>query len=252
MTSAVHRSLLTVAAQLSYLCAFTLFDNQEQGASQHYYLTGLRLATEADDRASMALILRGLSLQAHSRGHRRQAVDLAEAAVGQTASHLPRNYRAALLGQQAVAAAAAGDRHRALSHLNAAERHLDRDSNAATPIGAYNRASFAHQQAEVTAALGDLGGAIPALRIAVTQRPGDERRSRLIVRHRLAEMQLSLGQLEAACSTWQLFLDDYPYVRSRRADHALASLRAKIHPYRASRAANTLLHRAATLPDVDL
>lgn len=231
-TSSTRRALLDVAAQLTYLCGFMVFDELRHGVSQRYYLTSLRLAAEAGNATVYALGLRALSVQARLLGHRWQAVDLAEAAVRTAAQAAPRQTCASLFGQLAVAYAAAGSRRQATANLVLAERHLDRACTDQPLLGAYHQASFSHQEAAVATCLGDRRGAIRALTKAIEHRPATERRSRLIMLARLAEVQVADGQIELACHAWTQFLTEYPHIRSARADSALANLRVLTRTYR--------------------
>jgi tetratricopeptide (TPR) repeat protein len=246
-TSCVRRDLLIVASQLTYLCGFMCFDDQLHGAAQRYYRTSLWLTAEAGDATGHAVTLRGLSAQARLLGHHRQAVDLAETAVRTGLGSPSPQIQAFLLGQFAVATAAEGDHHAAIAHLTRAEQFLDRSDSAPKSVGACHRASLAHQQAAVAACLGDRRGAVTALESSIQHRPAGERRSRAITLARLAELQFAGGQLEKACHTWHRFLDDYPDLRSGRADRAFADLRASTHPHESNSAARQLRLRAASL-----
>lgn len=244
---AVHRDLLVVGARLAYLCGFMNFDEQFHGVAQRYYLTCLRMATEAADATTYALGLRALSVQARLLGHHRQAVDLAEGAVRAGPRATPPQTRAFLFGQLAVAHAAAGDRRAALTNLAVAKRYVDDGATDRPLLGAYHLASFAHQQAAVVACLGDRRGAAKALTVAIRRRPGSERRSRAIMLARLAEFQAADGQIELACRTWTEFLADYPHIQSARADAALANLRALVRPHQRNPAVRKLTHAVAAL-----
>lgn len=246
-TPAVRRELLTTASQLTYLCGFMHFDDELHGAAQHYYLTNLRLAAEAGDSTGYAVTLRALSGQARLLGHRREAVDLAEAAVTTASGTAGSQTSAFLFGQLAVAHAADGDRRQAIRHLCTAERHLDRAEDVTEPIGCCHAASLAHQQAAVRAKLGDRSGAIQALTVSVRHRPAQERRSRAITLARLAELQLDEGDLEAACGTWRRFLQDYPHLRSHRVSRAFATMRARLRPYENSSAVIALSRKMPAL-----
>lgn len=243
----VRRELLTTASRLSYLCGFMCFDDQLHGAAQRHYLTSLRLAAEGGHAIGYAAALRGLSVQAHLLGHHAQAVDLAEAAVQAASNRVATGPHAFLLGQLAVAHAAAGNRRDAIANLGAAEAHLTRAEGGSSGVVAYHPASLAHQQAATADCLGDRQGAVRALEVSVRCRPGNERRSRAITLARLAELQLAGGRLEQACDTWQRFLDDYPLLRSRRVDTALATLRARARAHQSHPAARVLLRRAIQL-----
>lgn len=246
-TDDVQRRMLTVAAELAYLCGFMCFDDELHGPAQRYYRTALRLSAEAGDPAAYAITLRSMSTQARVLGHHRQAARLAETAVETAGTKVPARTRAFLLGQEAVAAAAEGDRHRAVSVLSAAERELDAVTSTSSVVGAYHHGSLAHQQAAMLACLGDKPGAISALQESLRHRPPSEHRSRAITQARLAELQLGCGRVEEAAGTWNRFLDTYSIVSSGRANTAIVTLRARMRPHRKIPAVRSLLHRATTL-----
>ncbi|WP_205648223.1 hypothetical protein [Actinomadura rubteroloni] len=249
----LRSSLLTAATQLAYLCGFMCFDDQEHGLAERYYLAALRLAAYNADPTAYAITLRGMSVQARSLGHHTQALQLAESAVATTTKHSPVR-RAFLYGQLAVAHAAHGDRTRALTHLTAAERHLDRATSqhigsppgADAIIGGYHPAALFHQQAAVRALLGD-SGAIDALRDSIRHRPPHERRSRTVLLARLAELQLAHGHLEQAVATWHQFLDGLPGLACGRVSTAMATMRSRLRPHANAIAARPLLRRAAAM-----
>jgi hypothetical protein len=249
----LRRRILSAATQLTYLCGFMCYDDQEHTLAQRYYLTAMDLATENNDPAAYAVTLRALSVQARDLGHPQQAVHLAETAAA-TARKADPMLRAFLLGQLAVAAAATDSRALALSTLGAAERSLDRITSQANPkrsadepMGGYHPSALAHQQAAVLALLRDQEGAITALSDSIRHRPPHERRSRAITCAELAQLQSRRGHLEQAIVTWHQFLDDYPYLTSGRATTALQTLRARLRPHAAHPRVRHLLMRASSI-----
>jgi tetratricopeptide (TPR) repeat protein len=238
-----RRRLFAVTAEIAYLCAFACFDDERHGLGQRYYDAALRLAAENGDQAVYAVTLRGMSVQAFSLGHHREARRLAEAAAGSVRRVEPIR-QAFLLGQLAVADAADGDRTGALASLAAAEHRLDQATSTSPLIGAYHPASLAHQQGAVRSLLGDKQGAIAALSVSIRHRPGTERRARAVTLAALAELQLAVGHLDEAVETWHRFLDDYPYLRSRRVATALHALRRNIRPHTRNPAVRALMQRA--------
>ncbi|MGW2387033.1 hypothetical protein [Streptomyces lincolnensis] len=243
MKPAVRRDLFTVAAQLTYLCAFAHFDMNRHAAAQRLYLTSVDLAREAGDAIGCALALRGLSLQAHELGHRTEADQLAEHAVQTGARHAPPHQQAFLLGQLAVAQAARGDR-RHTRHLLAAERRLEQSSDGASAVGAFHAGSLALQRAAVAKSQGEHRRAARELSLSLRHRPVDERRSRALGLAELAETQLAAGHLEQACRTWHDFLDILPTIRSARTDDRLRALTSAIRPNATNPSAAALLGRA--------
>ncbi|REF00420.1 tetratricopeptide repeat protein [Thermomonospora umbrina] len=255
--------MFRAATQLTYLCAFMCFDDEEHAIAQRYHRTALDLAIEAADPAGYAVILRAMSVQARSLGHHHEALVLAETAAATGRRKASPARHAFLLGQVAVAAAADSDRATALSALSAAERRLEQATSQTRPcptrpsqttagstsevIGDYHPAALAHQEAAVRALLGDTKGAITALQTSLRHRPGDERRSRAITTARLAELHLRLGHLDQAVHTWHLFLDDYPHLSSARVTSALQNMKAQLRPHSGNAGARHLLARTATL-----
>lgn len=243
MKPAVRRDVFTVAAQLTYLCAFTHFDMNRHTAAQRLYLTSVELAREAGDTIGCALALRGLSVQAHELGHFAEADQLAEHAVQTGARHAPPHQQAFLLGQLAVTQADRGDR-RHTRHLLAAERYLEKSADGASAVGAFHAGSLALQRAAVAKSQGDHRTAARSLTLSLRHRPSDERRSRALGLAELAETQLATGHLEQSCQTWHDFLDILPHIRSARADDRLRTLIAAVRPNVTNPAAAALLARA--------
>ncbi|WP_410625149.1 hypothetical protein [Amycolatopsis sp. cmx-8-4] len=245
ITPVVHHGLQLVAAELAYLCGFMCFDDELHGPAQHYFRAALRLAGEAGDELRYAITLRAMSVQARTLGHRVQALRLAEAAMSSVSAEVPQQIRAFLLGQVAVAAASVGDRRRATSALQAAERALTEDGDRLSVIGAYHHGSLVYQRAATIASLGDKEGAIKALRESIRLRPSGEYRSLAITQARLAELSLDSGRIDEAVAAWSRFLDIYPTVRSGRTRSALRTLKARIRPHQDIPLAANLSVRAA-------
>ncbi|MEU0100492.1 hypothetical protein [Streptomyces sp. NPDC006267] len=246
MRPGVRRELLTVASRLTYLCAFTHFDMNRHAAAQRFYLTAGELAREAGDRIGHGLALRGLSVQAHALGHFAEAHHLAEQAVEEGRRYAPPHQQAFFHGQLAVALAARGDTRHA-RHLTAADRCLERSPSGDWPVGAFHPGSLALQRAAVAVSRGDRRSAAAALDVSLRHRPADERRSRVLSLAELAENRLAIGHLEQACGTWHEFLDDYPRVRSARADDRLRLLIARTRSHRTSPAVAALHARVREL-----
>lgn len=242
----IRRKLLSAATQLTYLCGFMCFDDEQNPMAQQYYRTALNMAAEAGDREAYAITLRALSVQAHTLGHHRHALQLAEAATASGVTRMPPEQQAFLYGQLAVATAADGDRTRALSALAKAERCLSR-ATTDSPVGGYHAAALEYQQAVVQARLNDLPAAMTVLRSSLRHRPSTERRSRSITLARLGELQLRQGHLEEAVATWHAFVDDYSHLRSGRATRAMTLMQSRLRPFAANPVAARLITRAATI-----
>ncbi|KPI14931.1 hypothetical protein OV450_8224 [Actinobacteria bacterium OV450] len=242
---ATARDLRRTAAQLTYLCAFVHFDDMKHGLAQWYYLRALDLTDSADDELTTAVILRGLSVQAYTLGHYPQARRLAQAAHDRCPPWAPGYLRAALLGQRAVTASAFKETRSALEDLASAERHLHGAEEPTAPVGAYHRASLAHQRAETAVHLNDFKHARTAFADALRLRPSSEQRAHALILHKLATLELSRGQLEVACHQWQQLIHDYTALNSCRADGAISEMRSLLRPFSRNPMAASLLRTAA-------
>ncbi|MEU6148381.1 hypothetical protein ABZ816_00105 [Actinosynnema sp. NPDC047251] len=243
-TPKVRARLNSAAARLCYLAGWMCFDDMLQGAGQRYYQAAARLAADAGDACCYAAALRSLSVQAHYLGHRRMAFLLAEAAMRQS-HRVPPMEAAFLTGQLGVAAAAYGDSHAALGHLSRAERLLHRTEGSDAHVGGYDVAALAHQQAEILDAIGDRPAALRALTVSLRHRKPDQRRALAITSARLAELHLSAGHLDRACTAWSVLLDERPNLTSGRVDRAVRSMCAHLRPHSNHHAAKALLKRAS-------
>ncbi|KOG90396.1 transcriptional regulator, partial [Streptomyces varsoviensis] len=155
--------------------------------------------------------------------------------------------RAFLAGQQGHAAAQTGDRAAALRYVREAEAAMDRAEARGKAFGSYDPASLNYHVGQVRHELGDVPGAIEAMRQSDRVRHSVYRRARVRHRATLAEWQREAGHLEAACATWHLALDDYPMVQSGRADERVKAMTALVRPYVRNAAARDLYDRARAL-----
>ncbi|MEV0846205.1 tetratricopeptide repeat protein [Streptomyces sp. NPDC049954] len=245
-SAGVRRAMLSAASDLLYLTGYMAVDEGLHGLAQRYYVKALELAGAAEDHLTYCTTLRGMSVQAVDLGHGAKAVDLADAAAAASPKAGPR-MRAFLAGQQAHAAAATGDRATALRHLREAEGAMDRAESRGAAFGSYDPSSLNYHVSQVRYELGDVAGAVEAMRRADQVRSSVYRRAR--VRHRalLAERELRLGHLEAACATWHRSLDDYPHVQSARADDRVRTMFRLLRPHLRNPAARDLHDRARAL-----
>jgi tetratricopeptide (TPR) repeat protein len=236
----LRRRLVSVGSQLTYLCGFMHFDDCQQGTAQRFYHTSLSLAAENNSPLDRAITLRGLSVQAGWLGHRRRALELAEAAASAVTG--PPVHGAFVHGQLAVALALDGRRADALRALSLAERLLERSGPVRALTGRYHQGALLRQEAAVRESLGDLEGALRALHASTRHRPAVERRSGAIVLADLAVLRLRAGRVTEALESAHQFLDVHPHLSSGRADRALAELRALLRPHARQSAVRVLLH----------
>lgn len=247
---APQRGLLVEASRLSFLLARMYEDASSHGLAQRHYLVALELAEESGDPLARAVVLRGLSAQGLALGHRRVALQAAEAAAEDAA---PGGGPAAafVLAQLAVAQAACGLHRRALGSLGRAERagavegpagSADRDEGRAPgPFDAYSRAALEYQSAETLRMAGDASGARAAMSRSLALRSADDHRGLALSHAQRAEMLVATGHVEAACASWRSFLEHYRLLRSGTADVVMARSRKLLIPFRKVPAAAVLL-----------
>ncbi|MFD7750479.1 tetratricopeptide repeat protein [Streptomyces sp. NPDC059698] len=242
----VRKAMMSAASDLCYLTGYMAVDEGLHGLAQRYYLKALELAGASEDHLTYCTTLRGMSVQAVDLGQGPVAKRLADSAAASSPQAGPR-MRAFLAGQQAHAAAQIGDRRSALMYLREAETAMDKAESGAKVFGSYDPASLNYHTSQVRYEMGDLRGAVEALQESDRLRYSVYRRTRVKERAILAERQLSIGHLEAACQTWGLALDDYPLVNSGRIDKRMTDMFNLIRPHVRNQAARALNERARSV-----
>ncbi|MGW7351012.1 tetratricopeptide repeat protein [Streptomyces sp. NPDC054784] len=242
-----RKSMLSSAAFLCYLTGWMAVDEGAHGRAQQYYVKALELAGAAGDYDTYCHVLRGMSVQAANLGHGTPAARLANAAAEAAPDSTPR-MRAFMAGQQAHAYALAGEEKNALTSLRAAERAVDQAESQLGTFGGFSSATLAYSTAEVRHALGDTKGSVESLHDHFRLRDStDMQRSKLIFSSLLAERQLAIGHMEAACSTWSTVLDEYPAIHSGRVDGQVKRIPSLLSSYRANPLAQQTSERAIAL-----
>lgn len=239
----VRKAMLSAASDLCYLAGYMAVDEGLHGLAQQYYVKALELAGAAEDHLTYCTTLRGMSVQAVDLGYGQEAMRLADAAAAASPQAGPR-MRAFLAGQQAHAAALVSDRSDALRRLREAETAMDRAESRAEAFRSYDPAALNYHISQVEYELGNVSGSITAMQQADRLRRDVYRRTRVHRRALLAERQLQVGHLEAACATWNQALDEYPLVQSGRTDARVRTMFKAVRPYLKNPTARALHERA--------
>ncbi|WHM37554.1 tetratricopeptide repeat protein [Streptomyces sp. BPTC-684] len=239
----VRNAMRSAASDLCYLTGYMAVDEGLHGLAQKYYLKALELAGAAKDHLTYCTTLRGMSVQAVDLGHGQTAMRLADSAAAASPEAGPR-MRAFLAGQQAHAAAQIDDRHSALRYLREAEAAMDKAESRATTFASYNPSSLLYHVGQVRYELGDVKGSIESLQQSDNLRHHSFRRNRVRYLSMLAERQLELGHLEAACGTWGKVVEIYPHVESGQCDERMTTMHARIRPYLKNQTARALYEQA--------
>ncbi|WP_327591447.1 hypothetical protein [Streptomyces chartreusis] len=239
----VRNAMLAAVADFVYLTGWMAMYETRQGLGQKYYRSALDLAAEGGDHITYCRTLRGMSLQASHLGYGEAALKLADSAAEAAPASGPRLV-AFLRGQQAAAAAMTGDRTTALTRLRETETALAQADNRRDAVGGYDEAAYHFHEAHVRWSLKDGPGSIKALRRSNAARSPQERQGRVHCLGVIAERQMAMRHVEAACATWAEFLDEHQMISSARGDEHLRKLRAQLKPYASLPVARTLGERA--------
>ncbi|MBL1101535.1 hypothetical protein [Streptomyces coffeae] len=243
-TNQVTRDMRAAVADFVYLTGWMAMYENQQGLGQKYYQRALELAGAAEDHVTYCRTLRGMSLQASHLGHGTKALELADAAAEVAPAAGPRLV-AFLRGQQAAAAAMTGtDRHTAVTRLRETETALSRADDRPDAVGGYDQAAYFFHEAHVRWHLGDRAGSIASLRRSNQARDPLERQGRLHCLGVIAERQLRMRHIEAACQTWNTFLDQHVTLSSARGDEHLKTMLKALPAYRSVARVRDLEERA--------
>ncbi|MCZ4117802.1 hypothetical protein [Streptomyces sp. H39-S7] len=242
-SESVKRDMLAAASDLVYLTGWMAMYEREHGLGQRYYVQALHLAGSAEDHLTYCRTLRGMALQASNLGHGPKALELADSAAEASPKAGPR-LRAFLAGQQAHGAGMVKDRRQAFARLAETETALSKADGRNDAVGGYDQSAYQFHVSHVLYELGDLPGSVKALQQSNRVRPPQERQGRVHANGLLAQRQLELGHVEAACATWETFLDDYAVISSARGDDHFHTMRLRIRPHLTNGAARNLHQRA--------
>ncbi|MFE4356689.1 hypothetical protein [Kitasatospora sp. NPDC056800] len=241
-TTQVKADLLSAAADLTYLTGWMAMYETAHGLGQKYYVQALRLAREAQDHVTYCRTLRGMALQASNLGYGPKALELADSAAEAAPASGPR-LRAFLTGQQAHGAAMVKDRRQAFARLAETETALAQADGRNDSIGGYDQSAYHFHVSHVLYELGDLPGAIKELQLSNRARPANEKQGRVHGNGLLARRQMELGHVEAACATWDTFLDDYVTLSSVRGDEHFRALNTALPTHAANGTVRRLRER---------
>lgn len=242
-SESVRKSMLAAASDLVYLTGWMAMYERRHGLGQRYYVKALKLAGAAEDHVTYCRTLRGMSLQASNLGYGTKALTLADSAAEASPQAGPR-LKAFLAGQQAHAESMTGSRRRAMARLQEAETALSKADGRRDAVGGYDASAYQFHVAHVLYEFKDLAGSIAAMQESLRIQPKQERQGRVHSNALLAQRQFELGHVDAACATWNAFLDDYTQLSTSRGDEHFDTMRRRIVPYAKVRAVRELKERA--------
>lgn len=123
---AVQREVFSAAADAAEMLGWSAYDAGRHGASQRYFVQGLRLAREANDHLMGAQILAKLSHQANYLGNFSDAVQFARAAQSAAIGKATPAMSTLFLAMEARALASLGDARECAEVLHRAEQMFER------------------------------------------------------------------------------------------------------------------------------
>lgn len=132
-TGAVLREIMSAAADAAELLGWSAYDAGQHGAAQRYFVQGLRLTREANDRLMGGHLLADLSHQANYLGNFSEAIQFARAAQASTAGEASATVGAMFLAMEARALASIGDAPACAAVLHRAEQAFDQSNPSEDP-----------------------------------------------------------------------------------------------------------------------
>jgi hypothetical protein len=242
-TEPVRKDMLAAASDLTYLTGWMAMYEKAHGLGQRYYVQALGLAREAEDHVTYCRTLRGMSLQASNLGYGPKALELADSAAEAAPSAGPRLV-AFLRGQQAHSASMVGLKQQAHVRLKEAEDALSKADNHRDAIGGYDQTAYLFHVSHVLYEEKDFAGSIKALKQSIRLQPKQERQGRVHAYALLAQRQMRVGHLDAACGSWSRFLDEYEHVSSHRGDDHFRTMSTALRRHPTSSLVRELARRA--------
>jgi transcriptional regulator with XRE-family HTH domain/tetratricopeptide (TPR) repeat protein len=199
-TEATGRGLFVVAGELAQLAGWVVSDAGMPRKASGYYLTGLRAATQAGDRAGAANNLSSLAYQTANAGSSAEAVTLARAAAAGASGATPK-VRALLTERVAWAHARAGQHSETERALGTVDELLTADT-VDEPAWVYwlDRAEADVMAGRCYTELRRPLRAVPLLEQATADYRNDAPRELALYLSWLAVAYADARELDAACS----------------------------------------------------
>lgn len=196
---ALRRDVFGAAAEVAQLLGWTAYDAGRHNAATRYFVQGLRLAHEANDRALGGRLLSNLSHQANFLGKADDAIRFARAAQQAAGSQTSKTVQAMLLTMEARGLASRGDTAACARVLHQAETLFDQCDKADNPqwIGYFNEEELAGEAAHCFRDLGQFARAQEFAQRAMhpTRTPP---RTKAFIEMILASAALNAGELDEA------------------------------------------------------
>jgi transcriptional regulator with XRE-family HTH domain len=232
---ALRRDVFGAAAEVAQLLGWSAYDAGRHSAATQYFVQGLRLAHEANDRAMGGRLLSNLSHQANFLGKPDDAIRFARAAQQAAGGQASKTVQAMLLTMEARGMATRGDAAGCARALHQAETLFEQADKSADPqwISYFNEEELAGEAAHCFRDLGKFLQAQEFARRAMhpTRTPP---RTKAFIEVILASAALNAGELDEAIALATTAWGTASSLQSYRSQSYLSDFRQTIttaHPH---------------------
>jgi hypothetical protein len=226
------------AATLTEMAGWMAHDAGHDGLAQRHFDRALRLACSADDVELTAHVHASVSHLAHHADRPHEALRLAQAGAGiiKRKEHGPA-IAARLHAMEARAFAALGRGSDCGRRLLSAERALDRHSSESPSpwISPFDQASLAAEASQCMQQLRQLAAARRHSESVISLRHSNHVRSRAFSQLRLANILVTQGEIDHACTIGADAAATTGQLASHRVSQLLHSLYTKLLPHSTTR-----------------
>lgn len=225
------------AASLTEMAGWMAHDAGHDGLAQRHFERALRLASSTDDVELTAHVHASVSHLAQHAGRPREALRIAQAGAGilERKEHGPA-IAARLHAMEARAFATLGRGSDCGRTLLRAERALEREtSEPPSPwTSPFDQASLAAEASQCMQQLGELPAARRHSERVISLRNDNHVRSRAFSHLRLANILVTQGEIDHACSVAANALASSSQLSSHRVSQLLHALHARLLPHAAA------------------
>lgn len=226
----VRQQAFSAASELAYHAGFKAHDAGQEGLSQRYFLSALRLAETSAIPGQDGFVFRILALHSNDVRRPQHSVELAERSVMCARDHVGPDTMALFLAALARCHAETGDKAQALATLHRAEPLIVPKMTTEQPRWAAlfcpNKASAARQTAKAFLAVGDLAEAERYHHMsAMIWNPDTHTRIHALTLAETGLIRWRRGNHEDAAKLWRTAIPKLSSVNSERGAKVLHKIR---------------------------
>ncbi|WP_406282923.1 hypothetical protein OH799_25495 [Nocardia sp. NBC_00881] len=226
----VRRQAFSAAAELAYLAGFKAHDAGQDGLSQRYFLSALRLAEESAMPGQDAFVYRILALQGTDIRRGKFSVALAEQSVMRASGKVGPDAMALFTVAVARCHAESGRKDEAIAALHRAEPYISAEMTSEQPrwisMWCPNKATVVDQTAKAFLAVGELAAAECHYELGTSiWDPQSHARVYALTAAETGLVRWRMGNHEDALSMWRPALPILHAVSSARTSKVLKKMR---------------------------